>query len=269
MPKLSLCASIILCLHFAVAATFADEPSPGADLSSQLRKIPTVASVVNTPIKSKPKQIIIHLLNWHFVSRDDFATDLSDSSDGRLSEAEIEMQYFEFLDDVEVIQKEQKQILRYLIKNHEVQSVYLEGLTEKNLNAFNSFVKTLREFEVPEGNSAIDLFLKEQYRRDMVQLGVPAQLMITKELNSVIPLENSAAFKSANPIGENGKIKVNQEAEEKREDEMLKILRKGQGMSVIVLGGGHDLTDNLERMKLDLVQYIRVATNRYKKVTEN
>ncbi|WP_339685939.1 hypothetical protein [Gimesia maris] len=122
---------------------------------------------------------------------------------------------------------------------------------------------------MPEGNGVIDLFLKEQYRRDLMQLGVPAQLMIKNELNSVIPLENSAAFKSANPIGENGKIKVNQEAEEKREDEMLKILRKGQGINVIVLGGGHDLTDNLDRMKLDSVQYVRVATNRYKKVTAN
>lgn len=269
MPRLSLCACVLLCLHFAVAATFADEPSPGADLSSQLRKIPTTASVVNTPIKSKPKQIIIHLLNWHFVSRDDFATDLSDSSSGKLSEAEIERQYFEFLEDVEAIQKEQKQILRYLIKNHEVRSVYLEGLTEKNLNAFNSFVKTLREFEVPEGDGAFDLFLKEQYKRDLMQLGVPAQLMITNELNSVIPLENSAAFKTANPIGGNGKIQFDEKAEEKREDEMLKILRKGQGINVIVLGGGHDLTDNLERMELDSVQYIRVATNSYEKPKTN
>tara|TARA_R110001592_G_scaffold29135_3_gene105978 strand:- start:14629 stop:15438 length:810 start_codon:yes stop_codon:yes gene_type:complete len=269
MSRLSLCASIILCLHFAVAASLADEPSPGADLSSQLRKIPTVASVVNTPINSKPKQIIIHLLNWHFVSRDDFATDLSDSSDGKLSEADIERQYFEFLDDVEAIQKEQKQILRYLIKNCEVRSVYLEGLTEKNLKALNSFVKTLREFEVPEGNGAIDLFLKEQYRRDLMQLGVPTQLMITNELKSVIPLENSAAFKSANPNAENGKIQVDEKVEEKREDEMLKILRKGQGINVIVLGGGHDLTDNLERMKLDSVLYIRVTSSHYKKVTAN
>ena len=269
MLRFSLCAFVLICLHFAVAATFADEPSPGVDLSSQLRKIPAVASVVKMPIKSKPKQIIIHLLNWHFVSRDDFATDLSDSSDGKLSEVEIEKQYYEFLDDVEAIQKEQKQILRYLIKNNEVRSVYLEGLTEKNLKTFNSFVKTLREFEVPEGNGAIDLFLKEQNRRDLMQLGVPTQLMITNELKSVIPLENSTAFKLANPIAKDGKIKIDQEAEEKREDEMLKILRKGQGINVIVLGGGHDMTDNLERMKFDSVQYLRVATNRYKKVTEN
>jgi len=269
MPRLSLCASIILCLHIAATASFADEPSPEFDLSSQLRKIPVVHSVTSTATKSKPKQIIIHLLNWHFVSRDDFAADISDSSDGKLSEAEIEKLYFEFLVDVEAIQKEQKQILRYLIKNHKVRSVYQEGLTEQNLNAFNSFVTTLREFEIPESNGAIDLFLKEQYRRDLMQLGVPAQLMIPNELKSVLPLENSEAFDAANPVSKDGKIKFDEKAEERREDEMIKILQNGQGISVIVLGGGHDLTDNMVRMELDSVQYIRLKTNGYKKVTTN
>ena len=170
-----------------------------------------------------------------------------------------------FLDDVETIQKEQKQVLRDLIKNHEVRSVYLEGITEKNLNAFNSLVKTLGEFEVPKGDGAIDLFLKEQYRRDLMRLGVPAQLMISNELKSVLPLENSEAFEAANPVSKDGKIKFDQKAEERREDAMIKILQKGQGISVIVLGGGHDLTDNLVRMKSGSVQYIRVATNHYDK----
>ena len=198
-----------------------------------------------------------------------FGTDLSDSIDGRLSEAEIEKQYLGFLNDVEAVQKEQKQILRFLIKNHEVRSVYLEGLTGKNLSAFNSFVKTLGEFGVPEGNCAIDLFLKEQYRRDLMQLGVPAQLMISNEQKSVLPLENSEAFKSAKPIAKDGKIHFDEEAEEKRVDEMVKILRKGQGISVIVLGGGHSLPDSLERVKLESILYFRVTTNRYKKLTTN
>ncbi|MAX39921.1 MULTISPECIES: hypothetical protein [Gimesia] len=155
------CASIFLCLHLAAPFAFCDD----SDLLSQLRNLPEVHSVTSTTTESKPKQIIIHLLNWHFISKEDFASDLSNSSDGRLSEAEIDKQYLEFLNDVEAIQKEQKQILRFLIKKHKFQSVYMEGLTEKNLTAFNSFVKTLREFEVPEGDGAFDLFLKEQYRR--------------------------------------------------------------------------------------------------------
>lgn len=258
---------MVLYLYFAVSASFADDPITGSGLSTQLRKIPCVNSVTSTSIKSKPNHIIIHLLNWHFLSEEEFGADISSSSDDKLSEAEIKKQYFAFLDDVEAIQREQKQILRYFIKNLEVQSVYLEGLTEKNLNAFNSFVQTLREFEMPEGNGVIDLFLKEQYRRDLMQLGVPAQLMITNELKTVLPLENSEAFKSANPIAQDGTVQFDVETKEKREDEMVKILRKGQGISVIVLGGGHDLTDNLERIKLESVQYYRLRTNHYKKVT--
>lgn len=206
-------------------------------------------------------------MNWHFVSKEDYVADLSDSSDGKLSEDEIEKRYLDFLNDVEAIQKEQKQILRFLIKHHKVQSVYMEGLTEKNLNAFNSFIKTLREFEVPEGEGAFGLFLKEQYRRDCLQMGAAAQLMISNELNSVLPLESAEAFQKANPVGKDGKIRFEKDKEEKREDEMLKILMKGQGIKVIVLGGSHDLTGNMERMKLDSVRYVRVSSNRYKIVT--
>lgn len=262
MIKLAFCASLIICLHFAAPFAFCDD----SNLISQLRKIPSVHSATSTPTKSNPKQIIIHLLNWHFVSKEDFAADLSASSDGKLSEEEIDKRYLEFLNDVEAIQKEQKQILRYLIKHHEVRSVYMEGLTNKNLSAFNSFIKTLQEFEVPEGDGAFGLFLKEQYRRDCLQMGAAAQLLISNELNSVLPLENAEAFEAANPIGKDGKFHFDEKAEEKREDEMVKILMRGQGIKVIVLGGGHDLTDNLERMKVDAVLYIRVSGKQYQKV---
>ncbi|QGQ23951.1 hypothetical protein F1728_15235 [Gimesia benthica] len=208
-------------------------------------------------------------MSWHFVSKEDFAADLSASSDGKLSEEETDEQYLEFLDDVEAIQKEQRQMLRFLIKHHKVRSVHMEGLTEKNLNAFNSFVKTLREFEVPDGDGAFDLFLREQYRRDLMQLGAAAQLKISNELKYVLPLENAEAFEAANPVGKDGSIHLDKIAEERREDEMLKILLKGQGIKVILLGGGHDLTDNLKRMEVDAVLYVRVSTKAYLMVVNN
>lgn len=270
MIKLLHYACLILCLHFA--APFA--LSYDSDLISQLRKLPGVHSVTSTPTKSKAKQIVIHLLNWHYISKEDFAADLSDSSDDdssddKLSEDEIEKRYLEFLNEVEAIQKEQKQILQYLIKHHKVRTVYMEGLTEKNLSAFNSFIKTLREFEVPEGDGALDLFLKEQYRRDCLQMGSAAQLKISGMIESVLPLENAEAFEAANPVGKDGKIRIDESAEKKREDEMVRILMKGQGISVILLGGGHDLTDNLKRMKVDSVLYVRVSSKQYEWITKD
>lgn len=97
-------------------------------------------------------------------------------------------------------------------------------------------------------------------------MGAAAQLVISNELNSVLPLENAEAFESANPVNKDGKIQFDEKAEEKREDEMLKILLNEQGIKVIVLGGGHDLADNLKRMKLDSVQYVRVRQKGYQKV---
>tara|TARA_R100001143_G_C3329631_1_gene118830 strand:+ start:461 stop:895 length:435 start_codon:yes stop_codon:yes gene_type:complete len=144
--------------------------------------------------------------------------------------------------------------------------VSLEGLTEKNLSAFNSFIKTLREFEVPEGDGVIDLFLKEQYRRDCLQMGAAAQLEISAMLESVLPLESAEAFEKANPVGKDGKVRFDKDGEEKREDEMIKILMKEKGISVIVLGGGHDLSD---RMKLSSVQYVRVSSKQYEGVSRH
>lgn len=154
----------------------------------------------------------------------------------------------------------------YLIKKHKVRSVLMEGLSEKNLNAFSSFIKTLKKFEVPEGDGAFDLFLKEQYRRDLMQMGAAAQLLISNELKSVLPLENAEAFEVANPVDKDRKIRFDKGKEEKREDEMIKILLKGQGIKVVVLGGGHDLSDNLKRMKLDSVLYVRVSSKGYERV---
>lgn len=262
MPACNRCASLIIGLHFAAPFAFCDDPY----LNTQLRKLPSVHSVTSTPIKNKPKQIIIHLLNWHFISKDDYAAEISDSSDGKLSEAEINKRYLKFLNDVQAIQNEQKQILRYLIKHHNVRSVYMEGLTEKILCAFNRFIKTLREFEVPEGDGAFDMFLKEQYRRDSLQMGAAAQLVISNELKSVVPLENAKAFEAANPVSKDGKIRFDENAEEKREDEMLKILMREQGIKVIVLGGGHDMTDNLKRMKSDEILFVRVSSKEYVRV---
>lgn len=265
MIKFAHCASIIICLHFAALYAFCDD----SDLIPQLRKLPSVHSVTSTQTKSKPKQIIIHLLNWHFVSKKDYFADLSDSSDDKLPEAEIDERYLDFLNDVEAVQKEQKKVLKYLIQKHKVRSVYMEGLTKKNLTAFNSFIKTLRDFEVPEGDGAFDLFLKEQYRRDLMQMGAAAQLQIQGVLKSVLPLENAEAFEEANPIGKDGKIRFDEAAEEKREDEMLRVLLKGQGIKVILLGGGHDFTDRLERMKLGSVLYVRVSTKQYQRIMNN
>ena len=145
----------------------------------------------------------------------------------------------------------------------------MEGLSEKNLSAFNRFVKTLREFEVPEGDGVFDLFLKEQYRRDCLQMGAATQLLINRRLKSVLPLQNAETFEKANPVGKDGKVRIDKETEEKREDEMIKILVKGQGIKVIVLGGGHELTDNLEGMKLDSVQYVRVSGKQYQRIMNN
>lgn len=88
-------------------------------------------------------------------------------------------------------------------------------------------------------------------------------------MKAVLPLENAEAFESANPITKDGKVRFNKDADQRREDEMVKILQKGKGISVIVLGGDHDLSDNLERMSLDSIRYVRVSSKQYERVVKD
>lgn len=46
------------------------------DAVAVLRQLPEVATVERSGPNSRPTQRIVHLLDWHFVTRDDYAADL-------------------------------------------------------------------------------------------------------------------------------------------------------------------------------------------------
>lgn len=52
-----------------------------------------------------------------------------------------------------------------------------------------------------------------------------------------------------------------------REDAIVQNLLKGNGVVVIILGGDHDLTDNLKRL-FKGVKYKRITVPKYKEVIE-
>lgn len=64
---------------------------------------------------------------------------------------------------------------------------------------------------------------------------------------------------AASPFRPDGSHYFDPEAHEKREDAMIKcIMDRGDKDAVIVLGGGHDLTNIIQSC-----QYIRVATKKF------
>jgi hypothetical protein len=65
-----------------------------------LKSLPGVVSVERMSSGENPTKRIIHIRDWHFVTRDDYAKDLRDTADNPLSDAEIDAQYEQLLLEV-------------------------------------------------------------------------------------------------------------------------------------------------------------------------
>lgn len=173
-----------------------------------LPPLPVVASVKTVVQCDEPKLTIIHVRDWHFVDRERFAIDVRDESDTELTDADVAELFEGHRVAVEVIQKQQKRVLRKLVKKLKIKQVYHEGFTAEQLPAYQKRIKTLKEFKpyLPNGDSGLDLLTRYEYQTDMLQIGAPGQLLI---------------------------------------DRIVENLMEASGTAVIVLGGAHDLSDNV------------------------
>lgn len=175
------------------------------------------------------------MLNTHYVDPVAFTADLKDQDSG-ITQDEIDREYSQFLRSVESSQKNQMRALRHLIKEHNLKAVYVEGVTEQN-------------------------------RIDQMELGAAGRLVVSGELQTILPAEDSAVFKAANPVQPDVAVDIDREAEERCEDAIVRNLMKADGVAVIILGGGHDLSDNIKRNEGNC-KYERVAAPKYKEVTK-
>jgi hypothetical protein len=99
-----------------------DLTTPAGDI---LREVPGVADVEVLVKAPKPTHRVIHIRDWHFVSRDAFALDFEQAIGKPLTDQD----YREHLLQVELVQHEQAAVLRCLIKHHGLKRVLAEGLT--------------------------------------------------------------------------------------------------------------------------------------------
>ncbi len=213
---------------------------------------------------------VIHILNWHYVSRDDFAADLQTSTGKPLTEEQIDKEYLSFLDDVKAIQKEQMELLRKLIKKHDLKAVYIEGLSEKNHKGTLKFINTMKNYEATRepSDDPIDQLIEAQHQMNILEAGAAARLVMSGELKTLLPAEDSKAMEAANPVRGDGSVMFDKKADEAREDAIVKNLMKADRVAVIILGGGHDLTDNIKRAGGGC-KYEQVAVPKYYVLQKN
>jgi len=70
-------------------------------------------------------------------------------------------------------------------------------------------------------------------------------LLIDGHIKAVVPAEDAKAYEAANPVQADGRIVFDENANEARGDAIVNTMMKASGTAVIVLGGAHDLSDNL------------------------
>ena len=70
---------------------------------------------------------------------------------------------------------------------------------------------------------------------------------------------------AADPVAEDGTVILDQARIEARQTAQAKRLLADGEFTLIVLGGAHDLSDNLDRLSGGRAEYIRVATKRWLK----
>lgn len=227
-----------------------------------------IAFLFQDCVYAEPTQVI-HILNWHYVSRDDFSADLRTEIGKSQSDDQIDKEYLSFLDDVKAIQKEQADLLRQLIKKHGLKAVYIEGLTKKNHEGTMKFINTMKDYEATRqpSDDPIDRLIEAQHQLNLLEAGAAARLVMTGELKTLLPAEDSKAMEAANPVRADGSVVFDKKADEAREVAIVKKLLKADGVVVIILGGGHDLTDNIKRAGGGC-KYERAAVPKYRKIAE-
>lgn len=243
-----------------------------ADVMPFLRQRPHVAGVERYG-PNQPAHRIIHIADWHFVEKKAFAADLGSSDD------EIDALYEQHFDDVAAIQDQQIELLRALIRAG-LKIIHIEGLAVGDEFIFKAKIKALRRagdelaalleekanLLALEPDSETRAIIEQieaveaEHRRNLLRLGAAGKLALNGEIE-VLPLEDAEAFAASNPVAGETVI-FDQLAIEAREDAQVRILL-AEPVAVIILGGDHDLSDNLDAR----AEYIRVEVEVWKEIS--
>lgn len=79
----------------------------------------------------------------------------------------------------------------------------------------------------------------------------------------VLPLEDETAYEAANPVSGAGTVEIDEKLMKARRDAIVKRLLERGPFAFIIVGGSHDLSENVQRLSNGKAEYIRVTTERY------
>jgi len=275
---------VLLAFSFT-SAIRAETPVPDS-----LRSVPCVKDVELIGPSQSPRTIV-QLRDWHFLPRNVFATSVRSANEDEISEDELDGLYEDFLLEVEQVQADQMAVLRHLIRHHGLKHAFSEGLSKGDIPIFHTKIRLMKKLEAELPGLRDDLAeakrqmaecetdsdeyrayktlaveieaLLHQHRLDVLRVGAAGRLLMAGEIAEVVPVEEDGPFEAANPVGKDGTVAIDLEKNEQREDAQVQDLLKGGPLVVVILGGAHDLADNIERLADEECRYVAVTTRAY------
>jgi len=192
-----------------------------------LESFPGVESVKVAVECENPTLTIVHIRDWHFIEYAEFKADVEDE----IGAGQIANQYVVFAREVQAVQDQQELFLNAMARAGH-RDVWIEGLIPEFERAFIHICHAAARNGLYESPNPISV-------------GAAARLFVKQQIN-VHALDTDKGLRLTKPLDVAGKLRKVAEADvEKREDLMIQQLRHHKGVAIVVLGGAHDLSNNV------------------------
>jgi len=192
-----------------------------------VESFPGVESVKVAVDCEQPTLTIVHILDWHFIEYAEFKADVED----QIGADQIENQYVVFAREVQAVQDQQELFLNAMVKAGH-RDVWIEGLIPEFERAFIHICHAAARNGLYESPNPISV-------------GAAARLFVKQQIK-VHALDTDKGLRLTKPLDSAGKLREVSKADiEKRENLMMQQLRSHKGVAIVVLGGAHDLSNNI------------------------
>jgi hypothetical protein len=157
---------------------------------------------------------------------------------------------------VDWVQLDQIEIIRYLIRRHAVRAVFSEGVSKESMAGLTVRLDVLRDMTTLEHLGKLDASELRKQKEITLTVGAVGRLLLAKEIDHVLPLEDEAALQDAKSVA-GRKIAPDDAKVQARRRAMVRNLPTS-GLAVVILGP-HDLGPYLPAGTL----YVRVTPRSY------
>ena len=94
--------------------------------------------------------------------------------------------------------------------------------------------------------------------------GFGVRKLVSGEIEDVLPLEDEEPLEATDPVTADEKVQFDALKVQARHDAIVKnVLREGP-FGLVILGGDHDLSENVRRLGEGKCEYVRMTTKRYR-----